>query len=161
MTAANAACRSLVLQGTGTGGGGENSFLHCYIGLTTQPRGSTSSEVELKTGTPRNWFEDCTFASAGTTNGTILVSIDASGIQDFVVFRNCLFINPGTAMGSNSILAQALACNAAPGGVVMLHNCLSGGASVSFTKFQTTAAAAVFGDNPGSAASTYGVAATS
>lgn len=158
--AANAACRSLVVQGTGTGGGGENTFEHCYIGLTTEQRGAASAEIELKTNTPRNWFEDCTIACAASVTSTTPVLIDADGIQDFVVFRNCLWINPGTAQGA-SILAQALSCNSAPGGVVMLHNCLSGGASISFTKFQTTAAGAVFGDNPGSAASTYGVAATS
>jgi len=158
--AANAATRSLVVQGNGTGGGGENTFRHCYIGLTTVQRGSTSSEIELKTNTPRNWFEDCTIASAASQNGTILVSIDATGIQDFVVFRNCLFVNPGTAQGA-SILAQAMAVNATPGGVVMLHNCLSGGASVSFTKFQTTASGPVFADNPGSATGVLGVAATS
>jgi len=158
--AADNSCRSLVITGTGTGGGGENTFRDCYIGLTTVKRGGTSTEIELKTNTPRNWFERCTFATAASVTTVALVTIGAGGIQDFVVFRDTLWLNPGTSQGG-SICAQALAVTTAPGGVIMLHNCLSGGASVSFTKFQTTANADVFGDNPGSAASTYGVAATS
>ena len=161
-SAADVTCRSLVITGNGTGGGGENTFRHCYIGLTTIPRGgAAASELEMTAHTPRNWFEDCTFAGAASVSTCLLVKIGAGGIQDFVVFRNCMFINPGTSHGSDSIYAQAMSVNSAPDGVVMLHNCLSGGASVSFTKFQTTASGVVFGDNPGSAASTYGVAATS
>ena len=161
-SAADNSCRSLVLTGTGTGGGGENTFRNCYIGLTTIPRGgSGNSEIELTAHTPRNWFERCTIAGAATVATGLLVKIGAGGIQDFVVFRDCIFINPGTSHGGQSIYTQAMSVNAAPDGVVMLHNCLSGGATVSFTKFQTTASGVVFGDNPGSAASTYGVAATS
>ena len=161
-SAADVSCRSLVITGNGTGGGGENTFRHCYIGLTTVPRGgAAASELEMTAHTPRNWFEDCTFAGAASVSTCLLVKIGAGGIQDFVVFRNCMFINPGTSHGSDSIYAQAMSVNAAPDGVVMLHNCLSGGATVCFTKFQTTASGVVFGDNPGSAASTYGIAATS
>jgi hypothetical protein len=78
-----------------------------------------------------------------------------------LILRNCVFVNPGTADGGGSICAQAMAINAAPGGVIMLHGCLAGGATVSFTKFQTTASAVMFGDNPGSAAGAYGIAMTS
>ena len=160
--AADNSCRSLVLTGNGSGGGGENTFQHCYIGLTTIPRGgSGNSEIELTAHTPRNWFEDCTIAGAATVSTSLLVKVGAGGIQDFLVFRNCLFINPGTAHGGQSIYAQAASINAAPDGVVMFHNCLSGGATVCFTKFQTTASAVVFGDTPGSAAGAYGVAMTS
>ena len=161
-SAADNSCRSLVVTGNGTGGGGENTFRHCYIGLTTVPRGgSGNSEIELTAHTPRNWFEDCTIAGAATVSTCLLVKIGAGGIQDFVVFRNSMFINPGTSHGGQSIYAQAASINSAPDGVVMFHNCLSGGASVCFTKFQTTASAVVFGDNAGSAAGAYGVAMTS
>ena len=160
-SAADNSCRSLVLTGNGTGGGGENTFRHCYIGLTTVPRGGTAAELEMTAHTPRNWFEDCSFAGAATVSTAVLVKIGTGGIQDFVVFRGNLFINPGTSHGGQSIYAQALSCAAAPDGVVMMHDNLSGGATVCFTKFQSTASAVVFGDNPGSAASTYGIAATS
>ena len=155
-SATNAAMRSLTIAGPG----GENYFQHCYIGLTTIARNTTSSEMELKGATVRNVFEGCTFASYTSSSTTNLISIGAAGIDRSVVFKDCIFLNPGTASGG-SIMAQALTINANPGGVVMVHNCLSGGATVSFTKLQTTAAAAVFGDNAGSAAGAYGVAMTS
>jgi hypothetical protein len=154
--ATNAAMRSLLI----TGPSGENTFQHCYIGLTTIARNTTSAEIEIKGGSPRNWFEDCTIASYTSSATTLLVLVDADGIDRHLVFKNCLFINPGTASGG-TIMSQALDINATPGGVVMCHNCLSGGASVSFTKLQTTASGPVFGDNAGSAAGAYGVAMTS
>jgi hypothetical protein len=155
-TAANSAMRSLVIDGQSGGNNGEQLFKHCYIGTTTQQRGSTSAELELENQAARVTFEDCTFALTASVTTSLCVQIDANGILDHVVFENCKFINPST-FGGGSAIAQALSCNAAPGGVVMVHNSLSAG----FTKFQTTASTAVIGDNPGSAAGGLGIAMTS
>jgi hypothetical protein len=78
---ADNSCRSLVVTGNGIGGGGENTFRHCYIGLTTIKRGGVSTEIELTVNTPRNWFEDCTFATAATVTTVALITIGANGIQ--------------------------------------------------------------------------------
>ena len=42
-------------------GGGENFFKHCNVGLDTVTRTNANFTVELKAGSPRNMFEDCTF----------------------------------------------------------------------------------------------------
>lgn len=152
-SAGNAAMRSLTITGSG-----EHLFKHCYIGLTTEQRSTTSIEMELKTATLRNVFEDCYFASQQTVGGSGvgLISIAQTAIQDYVVFENCKFLCPSTFQGGSAI-AQVMAVHAAPGGVVLVHNSISAG----FTKFQTTASTAVQGDNPGSAAGGLGVAMTS
>lgn len=150
----NAAMRSLTI----TGPGGENYFQHCYIGLDTVLRNTTSTEIELLSGTVRNVFEDCTIASYSSASTTLLVKIGVDGIDRAVYFRNCIFHNPST-FSSGSALASAVSINAS-GGVAYFHNCLSGGTAC-FTAFQGTPAANTFGDNPGSAAAVKGVAMTS
>jgi hypothetical protein len=161
-SATNSAMRSLVVgSATGPVQADENFFYHCYIGLDTVSRNTTSAEIEF-VATAQNArcsFEACTFTTYSSSATTLLVKVGATSIDRHLVFKDCLFLNPSTFSGG-AITSQALACDANPGGIVMLHNCLSAGAA-SFTKFQTTASTAVFGDNPGSAASTYGVAATS
>lgn len=150
----NAAMRSLTI----TGPGGENAFYHCYIGLDTVLRNTTSTEIELLTGTVRNVFEDCTITTYSSASTTLLLKIGVNGIDRAVYFRNCLFTTPSTFSGG-AALASAISVNAS-GGVVYFHNCLSGGTAC-FTAFQGTPAANVFGDNPGSAAGVKGVAMTS
>jgi hypothetical protein len=140
-SATNAACRSLVVTGNGTGGGGENTFYHCYIGLSTIIRNTTSSEVEFTAATVRNVFEDCTFITWSSSTGTLLVKIGAAGIQSSLVFRKCLFIG-NNVEGSGATPAQALSINAAPGGVIVTSGCLVEGC----TKVETTACAHMFAE---------------
>jgi hypothetical protein len=141
-SAGNAAMRSLVVQGNGSGGGGENTFYHCYIGLSTIERTTTSSELELKTSTVRNVFEDCTIITWTSSTGTLLVTIGASGIQSSLVFRKCLFIG-NNVEGGAATPAQALSINAAPGGVIATSGCLVEGC----TKVESTASAHMFAES--------------
>ena len=138
-SAADNSCRSLVLTGNGTGGGGENTFSHCYIGLTTFKRGrastrSNSKPIHRATGSrtaplpQRRLLPRCARNSGRGWHSGFL------DLPELHVHKPRNF-----RRWPESIYAQALAINSAPGGVLMLHNCLSGGASVSFTKFQTTA----------------------
>lgn len=141
-SATNAACRSLVVTGTGAGGGGENTFLHCYIGLSTIIRNTTSSEIEFTAATVRNVFEDCTIITWSSSTGTLLVKIGAGGIQSSLVFRRCLFLG-NNVEGSGATPAQALSINSAPGGVIATMGCLVEGC----TKVETTACAHMFAES--------------
>lgn len=140
-SATNAACRSLVVTGNGSGGGGENSFLHCYIGLSTIIRNTTSSEIEFTGATVRNVFEDCTIITWSSSTGTLLVKIGAAGIQSSLVFRRCMFIG-NNVEGSGVSPAQALSINSAPGGIITTMGCLVEGC----TKVETTASTHLFAE---------------
>lgn len=140
-SAGNAAMRSLVVQGDGTGGGGENTFYHCYIGLSTIERTTTSSEAEFKTSTVRNVFEDCTFITWTSSTGTLLVTIGASGIQSSLVFRKCMFIG-NNVENAAATPAQALSINSSPGGIICTIGCLVEGC----TKVETTASTHLFAE---------------
>lgn len=150
----NAAMRSLTI----TGPSGENTFKHCYIGLDTILRNTTSTEIELLTGTPRNHFEDCTIVSYSSASTTLLLKSGVNGTDRATYFRNCLFTTPST-FSAGAALASAVSIDAS-GGVFYFHNCLSGGTAC-FTAFQGTPAANTFGDNAGTAAAVKGVAMTS
>jgi len=141
-SATNAAMRSLVVQGNGSGGGGENTFYHCYIGLSTIERNTTSSEIEFKTSTVRNVFEDCTIITWTSSTGTLLVTIGASGIQSSLVFRRCMFV-ANNVENAAATPSQALSINAAPGGVIATMGCLVEGC----TKVETTASAHVYAES--------------
>ena len=54
---ADAGSRCLLISG----GGQENFFKHCNLGLDTVQRTNANSTVEIAGGGPRNIFEDCTF----------------------------------------------------------------------------------------------------
>lgn len=116
--AANAAMRSLTI----TGPGGENFFKHCYIGLDTLDRsGTATTEIELKTGTVRNLFEDCIISTYTSAGANFFVTIGADGIDRFAMFRNCIFMNAYTFSGG-VILSDAFSLNAACGGLMVLDN---------------------------------------
>lgn len=123
---ANAAMRSLQVDGGGAGYG-ENLFRHCTIGLDTVLRASAASaELELSAGTPRNVFESCLFIKNGTGN-TLFVKIGASGIDRWVLFKDCLFHN--YAGGGGGSLTNATSFDAASGGNIMLVRSLFVGVS--------------------------------
>jgi hypothetical protein len=127
-----AAMRSLLIGGitggTGTNTADENYFNHCYIGLDTVPRTSTSSEIEILGGSARTVFENCMISTIGT-GGNFYLTIGANGIDRFCLFDHCKFLNAYTFRGS-TILTDAFAINAAPGGLVILTGgCIVTGAT--------------------------------
>lgn len=123
LNGADASCRSLTITGTG----GENFFKHCYIGLDTISRAAASSEIALATGTVRNVFEDCVISTYGT-GSNLFMTVAASGIDRFLLFRNCQFMNASVLSGGTA-LTNAFSISGTAGGVVLLTTCLIVGAT--------------------------------
>lgn len=119
---ADASCRSLVLDGGAAGAGqGENVFQTCTIGLDTLVRGNAANaELELKNFATRNIFKDCLVVRNGGAGGAF-VKVGASGLQRYVIFKDTLFTNDGTAV------TNAFSVDAAPNGYVVMIRCLAVG----------------------------------
>ena len=88
-SATSATSRNILLSG-----GGENYFGHCNIGLDTIIRTNANASVELKGGTARNSFEDCTFLM-WSSDGLqyFLYGTGASCMDRWVFFKGCNFMN--------------------------------------------------------------------
>ena len=118
-SAADAGSRSILISG----GGQENYFGHCNIGLDTVQRTNANSSVEIAGGGPRNTFENCTFP-VDSSDGLqyMLLVANAAGLDRWVFFKSCMFMN---ALGSGStILAALFHIVAAAGGIALLDiNC--------------------------------------
>ena len=141
-------------------GGGENFFKHCNVGLDTVTRTNANFTVELKAGSPRNRFEDCTFLMySGDGAQFVLSTAAAASFDRWVLFRNCIFIN---AVGS-----AATACNgvfkltAASGGLVILCGCTSVGFTYQADNDATTEALVYMGMAAPSQVGLKGVTASS
>lgn len=151
-SAGNAAMRSLLLGGTvggtGTAAADENYFQHCYIGLDTIARSAANSEVEILNGSARVSFEDCMFSTYSSAGSNFFVTIGASGIDRFALFKRCQFMNAGTLSGGVA-LSDAFSFSGTPGGQILFTDCLiTGSTATSATK------TAEYGDNAYAAATT-------
>jgi len=115
------------------GGGTENLFEQCVIGLDTIARGSAAnSEILIAAaGTAdcnaRNIFDGCkvfTYAKANTHQFLIR---QESGNDRYVLFRGCDFLNavPGTTMTE----AFDVTAGGSPAGAIYLSNCAFYGAT--------------------------------
>ena len=62
-----------------SGGGQENYFKHCNVGLDTVERTNHNASVEIAGGGPRNIFEDCTFPFWSSDGGQYALLAAASG----------------------------------------------------------------------------------
>lgn len=127
-SAADTGSRSLLI----TGSTGENSFYGCTIGLDTIARSTGTSEMELASGSPRNTFKECNILTNAGAVGCFWLKVGASGIDRWVLFDGCNFINP--IQSSASTMTVGFSLNASPGGLVLMRNCISVGA----TKLTTT-----------------------
>lgn len=116
-SAADASSRSLTIAG----GGGEHFFQHCYIGLDTNDFSAASSVMEFTAHTVRNVFEDCIFSTYSSTGSSFFVKIGAGGIDRFLLFKACKFLNAGSLSGGAD-LADAMSLDAACGGRVLLSD---------------------------------------
>lgn len=124
-----ATMRSLLV----TGSVGENTFRGCSIGTDTVPAGRStgSQEIELAGGTPRNRFESCVISTYAGAAGCVWVLIAGSGIDRYVLFRDCMFTNPvlpATAANATA-MTVGMTVNAAAGGTVHVMNSMFYGAS--------------------------------
>ena len=109
-SATDAGSRNILIKG----GGAENYFLHCNVGLDTVERTNANASVELQNGSARNYFEDCTFlfwSSDGLQYGLLVAN--AAGMDRFILFKGCNFI-----AGVGTIIAAVFHLVAAAGGIV-------------------------------------------
>ena len=146
--AADASCRSLVIDGGGAGSGnGENLFENCVIGLDTIPQVGASFLLEVKANSfaARNRFKNCFFDMTVTATAPAFVSIGASSLQRFISFENCIFHAVPSA--GSATPAQAFAIDSACNGNVILHNSMV----IGCTALVTGNSARLFGDTAGGA----------
>lgn len=123
-----------------TGSTGENAFYNCTIGCdTSTARTGGFAEMNIAAGSPRNRFVKCVIQTqAGSTTEAFWMTIGASGIDRYVLFDDCIFVNMRIGTGAPfSLMAVGLSLNAAPGGTVLLKDCMATGA----TKYTTTGVA--------------------
>lgn len=141
-----------------TGDVGENAFYTCSIGNdASTARTGNFAEMQLAAGSPRNRFYKCFIQTqAGSTTAAFWMTIGASGIDRYVLFDDCVFLNMRVGSASPfSLMAVGFSLNAAPGGTVLMRNCIGTGA----TKFTTTGVA-VTNQAAGAAGGGLGVAIT-
>lgn len=122
---------------------GETTFRSCVFGVDTISRTAANYNLEIAGGAPRITFENCDFEAyigSGGTGGGFL-TIGASGIDRYLNFKNCRFINDIKSSGST--LTQAFNLNAAIGGLVMLDQCTM----VGVTHIETSPTNQVFVNN--------------
>lgn len=106
--------------------GDENLFEKCVIGLDTIARGTAATyEINISGGATRNIFRDCMVISYTEAATFGFLNIPADGIDRFVIFENCTFVNFGTAMTE----AFHIAAGTSPTGNVILKNCTVVGAT--------------------------------
>ena len=108
--------------------GDENLFEECVIGLDTIARGTAANSEILFTGqATRNVFRNCiipTFAEANTHQFLIA---GASALDRFVLFENCLFVNPVDSTAT--AMTEAFDTSSSQGGSILLRNCTLVGAT--------------------------------
>lgn len=122
---------SLSLQGAD-----ENYFEDCVIGLDTIGRGSAAN-YEIRVGessayvNQRNIFRGCVIQGLCASAGNYLfMSIPGAGcISRYILFQNCVFINPAASVSGGAAMTSAFSVHASAGGYVLLHDCAVVGAA--------------------------------
>lgn len=109
-SATDAGSRNILIKG----GGAENYFLHCNVGLDTVERTNANASVELQNGSARNYFEDCTFLfwSSDGLQYALLVAT-AAAMDRFILFKGCNFI-----AGVGTEIAAVFHAVAGAGGII-------------------------------------------
>lgn len=110
--------------------GSENLFEKCVIGLDTIARGTAATyEMTVESGATRNIFRNCIILSYAEAAGFSFVNVTATGIDRFLLFENCWFVNPIQSAATTMTEAFAVATGTSPNGLVMLRNCTLIGAT--------------------------------
>jgi hypothetical protein len=83
----------------------ENTFLGCNIGSSTvvggQKTGAMALVFEANAKAKRNVWKDCLFSmNPAHKDAGFIENMDASGVEDYAWFDNCVFINISTVMDS-------------------------------------------------------------
>lgn len=138
-TGAITAARSIKIN-TSTG---ETTFRSCVFGVDTVARTATNYNVEIAGGAPRITFVDCDFEAnigSGGTGGSFLL-VGAAGIDRYVNFKSCRFLN--TVKSSGSTMTQAFNVSGSAGGLIMMDQCTT----VGVTHLETTPSNIIFINN--------------
>ena len=101
-----------------SGGGQENYFGHCNIGLDTVVRTGANASIEVTGGAPRNVFEDCTFP-VYSSDGLqyFFLANSAAALDRWVLFKACNFI-ASVNSGVGVAIALAFKLAATCGGII-------------------------------------------
>lgn len=151
-SADNAGSRSLKI---GSGGTGENTFIDCTIGLDTVTRGAANASIEFAGATPRNSFINCILPFHADAATPLAIIGSGSGNMDrWQYFMGCSFIN-NAGSGSTTLTAM-ITLAASSGGLVLLKDCTSVGATDWAS--DTTTEAQVWLDGAAPTATTSGIA---
>jgi len=112
-------------------GAAENLFKHCTIGVDTIAAATGMVGILFDTEARRNIFEDCHVSMlAGHTGAAFVEVADATGLDRYTIFKNCLFTNTNA---SNFSMASGFVIPATAGNRparIFLKDCMSYGATV-------------------------------
>ena len=137
-------------------GGGENYFSHCSFGITTIDQGTGVAALLLDTNAKRNTFEDCLFKLRASNAGAMLVEVaDATGIEDFHIFKDCMFIQSSTNQAISLTAAFGIPASVATFARMFMKGCIGAG----FATWDANDRGILYGDmNDVTGADTSGVA---
>jgi hypothetical protein len=89
-------------------GAEENTFVKCTIGVDTIAAATGVTGLLLDGEAHRNVFEQCNFTLWGGHAGASFVEVaDATGIDRYNIFRECLFLNTSATAFTSGIVAPA------------------------------------------------------
>jgi hypothetical protein len=134
----------------GSGGGGENTFTNCVIGLDTITRSAANASLEFLNQTPRNVFRNCIFPILTSSASALWVLAGATSMDRFQLFDNCAFIN--AISSTSTTMTAGMTISASAGGMILLQTPISVGA----TAIATTGP--VYGTGPVPTGATTGIA---
>lgn len=117
LTGDDALARSLQLTGAE-----ENTFEGCTFGLDTVVRSGANASVGFTSMSARNSFHSCLFVSAIDAGGVFHVLTKAGGVDRFVHFRECIFINADIT-GGISTMTDIISNAAGSNDLVLFDQC--------------------------------------
>lgn len=139
----DAAARSLLITSPSSGNKGECLFDNCTIGVDTIVRAQASAQIGFAgSQVPRTWFRNCKVLSWASAASPLMITAGAQSIDRFAYFKDCQFINFGTA------LTHLGSFNSSQNGTFMFENPALWG----MPDFGSTAVVKVLGYTPGAGA---------
>lgn len=148
VSAASAASRNILISG----GGQENAFYHCNIGIDTVQRTNANASVEFQNGSTRNSFEDCTFPiDSGDGDQFILYAAAAAALDRYNLFKRCAIIS--AVQSGGTALTAAIKLAASAGGMIVLFDCITVG--VTTIAADATSAGQIYAYGPTGTTSAY------
>jgi hypothetical protein len=111
-------------------GDGENYFHRCTFGTDTYDGSANAAnyvfEFAASAESSRNVFDHCLWLGSGST-GASFITAGLSSMSSFQIFDNCWFLN--NDHGTMNAMTQAFSINAGCGGHLIMHKCISYGAT--------------------------------